>query len=87
MKLFRLDNYIDTQDTLINFFTSKEAAQEYAPHNREVDVVYQRDWTEICEFTCMTTHDFKETIDGIVDREQGLKAWESGTVNNINYYV
>lgn len=86
MKLYRLDYYQDDCDELIGFFTSKEAAMQYALHDRECHNPQYRTWTELWEFQCPKIQDLEERLDGMVERSQGLAAWEKGTNMNVTYY-
>lgn len=86
MTLFRLDYYQDDCGELIGFFTSKEAALEYAMHDRPVHSPFGREWTEIWEFKYVARIDLDERLDGLICEEQGRKAWEKGRIIEGTYY-
>lgn len=86
MTLFRLDHYYLDNGELIGFFTSKEAAMEYALHDREVDTPYGREWTELWEFKYNKTIDIEEKLDGRISTKKGLEAWENGRIIEGRYF-
>jgi len=87
MTLFRLDYYYDDNGELIGFFTSKEAAMQYALHDRKVDTPTTRSWTELWEFKYNGNIELEEKLDGRVSTKQGLKAWDKCRIINSTYYV
>lgn len=86
MTLFRLDYYEDDMGDLTGFFTSKEAALEYAFHDREVLTPTRRNWTEVWEFKYNGNIELDEKLDGRISTKAGLRAWEKGKVINNYYY-
>ena len=86
MKLYRLDYYQDDCGELIGFFTSKEAAKQYAFHDRKVDSPTRNTWTEIWRFTYSSSINLEEKLDGMISTEKGLSAWEKGSNMNVTYY-
>lgn len=86
MTLFRLDYYQDDFGELIGFFTSKEAALEYCLHDQKVHTPTRHEWSEIWEFKYIARIDLDERLDGLICREQGVKAWEKGRIIEGTYY-
>lgn len=86
MTLFRLDHYYLDNGNLMGFFTSKEAALEYALHDREVDTPYGREWTEVWQFKYNGTIELDEKLDGRISTKAGTQAWENGRIIEGKYY-
>lgn len=86
MKLYRLDYYCEDVGELIGFFTSLDAAMQYSLHDREVDVVTSRTWSEVCEFSYSGGAKLEEKMDGMISTEKGLQAWEHGANLKSFYY-
>ncbi len=84
MILYRLDEYELDFGNLIGFFTSEEAALEYALCTEPCRNPNLRHHTEITSFR--TNRTLSDDMDGRVDDKKGRAAWENGKILDIKYY-